>query len=181
MQQVTPWSILFINTKTREKRNVKTPLIYSTSIDTSYVPGIVTGPAEMMAIKADWVHVLRSSCDLVMYRYKGAPVVLPCLAGYPRTTLNAYKDWDRYDPYCVLPWAVLGGSVGKEFTCNTGDTGSTPRLGRSPGGGLATHSSILAWEILWTEEPGGLQSMWSQTVRHSWSSWAHRHTCIRVR
>ena len=27
--------------------------------------------------------------------------------------------------------------------------------------GMATHSSILAWEIPWTEEPGGLQSMWS--------------------
>ena len=27
---------------------------------------------------------------------------------------------------------------------------------------MATHSSILAWKIPWTEEPGGLQSMWSQ-------------------
>ena len=32
--------------------------------------------------------------------------------------------------------------------------------------GMATHSSILAWEILWTEAPGGLQSMGSQRVRH---------------
>ena len=32
--------------------------------------------------------------------------------------------------------------------------------------GMAPHASILAWEILWTEEPGGLQSMGSQTVRH---------------
>ena len=31
---------------------------------------------------------------------------------------------------------------------------------------MATHSSILAWEIPWTEEPGGLQSMESQIVRH---------------
>ena len=30
---------------------------------------------------------------------------------------------------------------------------------------MATHSSVLAWEILWTEEPGGLQSMGSQRVR----------------
>ena len=30
---------------------------------------------------------------------------------------------------------------------------------------MATHSSILAWRILWTEEPGGLQSMESQRVR----------------
>ena len=31
---------------------------------------------------------------------------------------------------------------------------------------MATHSSILAWAIPWTEEPGGLQSMGSQRVRH---------------
>ena len=32
---------------------------------------------------------------------------------------------------------------------------------------MATHSSTFAWEMLWTEEPGGLQSMWSQRVRHN--------------
>ena len=32
--------------------------------------------------------------------------------------------------------------------------------------GMATHSSILAWRIPWTEEPCGLQSMWSQRVGH---------------
>ena len=32
--------------------------------------------------------------------------------------------------------------------------------------GMATHSSILAWEISWTEEPGGLQSMGLQKVGH---------------
>ena len=31
---------------------------------------------------------------------------------------------------------------------------------------MATHSSILAWEIPWTEEPGGLQSMGSQEIGH---------------
>ena len=33
---------------------------------------------------------------------------------------------------------------------------------------MATHSSILAWEMLWTEESGGLQSIGSQRVRHNW-------------
>ena len=33
---------------------------------------------------------------------------------------------------------------------------------------MATHSSILAWRIPWTEEPGGLQSMGLQRVRHDW-------------
>ena len=40
---------------------------------------------------------------------------------------------------------------------------------------MATHSSILAWEISWTEEPGGLQSMGSQRVGHHWASNTHIH------
>ena len=36
--------------------------------------------------------------------------------------------------------------------------------------GMATHSSILAWRILWTEEPGGLQSMVFQRVGHDWAT-----------
>ena len=35
--------------------------------------------------------------------------------------------------------------------------------------GMATHSSIFAWRIPWTEEPGGLESIGSQRVRHNWS------------
>ena len=42
--------------------------------------------------------------------------------------------------------------------------------------GTATHSSILAWRIPWTEEPGGLKSMWSQRDRHNLSNLAHTHT-----
>ena len=38
----------------------------------------------------------------------------------------------------------------------------------SSGEGTAPHSSILAWRILWTEKPGGLQSMGSQRVGHDW-------------
>ena len=37
---------------------------------------------------------------------------------------------------------------------------------------MATHSSILAWRIPWTEEPGGLQPIGSQRVRHNWSNLA---------
>ena len=50
---------------------------------------------------------------------------------------------------------------------NAGDVGSIPGSGRSPGEEMATHSSILAWKISWTEEPGGLQSMGSQRVGHN--------------
>jgi len=45
------------------------------------------------------------------------------------------------------------------------ETGFNPGSGRSLEGGNGTHSSILAWEILWTEKSGGLQSMGSQRVR----------------
>ena len=42
------------------------------------------------------------------------------------------------------------GSAGKEPTCNVGDLGLIPGLGRSLDKGKATHSSILAWRIPWT-------------------------------
>ena len=59
-----------------------------------------------------------------------------------------------------------GGPDGKESACNAGDPGSIPRLGRSPGEGMTTHSSILAWTIPWTQEPGRLQSMGKQRAVH---------------
>ena len=53
--------------------------------------------------------------------------------------------------------------------------------------GMATHSSILAWEIPWTEDPGGLQSMGSRKVGHDWATqqqqqnWVKRSTqCKRL-
>ena len=64
--------------------------------------------------------------------------------------------------YIGLPW----GSYGKESACNAENPGSVPGLGRSPGEGNGTPSSIQAWRIPRTEEPGGLQSMESQRVRH---------------
>ena len=39
--------------------------------------------------------------------------------------------------------------------------------------GMATHSSVLAWRIPWTEDPGGLHSIGSQRIRHNWSNLAH--------
>ena len=50
----------------------------------------------------------------------------------------------------------LSGSVGKKSACSAGDKGMIPGSGRSLEKGMATHSSILAWEIPWTEEPRGL-------------------------
>ena len=61
-----------------------------------------------------------------------------------------------------------GGSVVKNPPANAGDAGLIPALGRSLEEEMAIHSSILAWTIPWTEEPGRLQSMGLQRVRHDW-------------
>ena len=53
-----------------------------------------------------------------------------------------------------------GGSDGKESTCNARDPGFIPGSGRPLYKGTVTYCSIFAWRIPWTEEPGGLQSMW---------------------
>ena len=56
-----------------------------------------------------------------------------------------------------------GGSAGKESACNAeGSLGLEDPLEN----GIAIHSSILAWRIPWTAEPGRLQSMGSQRVKH---------------
>ena len=83
---------------------------------------------------------------------------------------NIPLSYYYYTPYTDKA-GFPNGSAGKESTCkagDTGDSGSVPGSGRSPGGGHATHSSTLAWRIPWTEEPGGLQSMGSQRVEHAW-------------
>ena len=54
------------------------------------------------------------------------------------------------------PWASLVVLVVKNLLANVGDMGSIPESGRSLEKGMATHTSILAWEIPWTEEPGRL-------------------------
>ena len=46
---------------------------------------------------------------------------------------------------------------------------------------MATHSSILAWKIPWTEEPGGLQSMGSQRVGHDWTTSLSKETKIGLK
>ena len=59
-----------------------------------------------------------------------------------------------------------GGSVAKHLPANAGDRGSIPGSEESLEKEMATLSSILAWRIPWTEEPGGLQSMGSQRVEN---------------
>jgi len=67
----------------------------------------------------------------------------------------------------------------KNLPANAGDErcGSDPWVGKiTLEEGTATLSSILAWRIPWTEEPGGLQSLGLQRVRHNCSDLVCMHT-----
>ena len=74
-----------------------------------------------------------------------------------------WKDPLRMDR---LPMPIflgfLSGSDNKESTCNAGDLSWEDNLTK----GMATHSSILAWRVPMDREPGRLQSMRLQRVRH---------------
>ena len=68
--------------------------------------------------------------------------------------------------YESLIEASLVAQVVKASAYNVGDPGSIPGWRRSLEKEMATHSSILAWKIPWTEEPDRLQSMGSQRIGH---------------
>ena len=110
--------------------------------------------------------------------------------------LGNRQNWSKWVAIIIFK-DFPDGFAGKDFAGNAeeaGVVGSIPGLGRCLRGrngnplqyyweiqvwslgredplekGMATHSSILTWKIPWTEEPGGLQSMGSQRVRHNWS------------
>ena len=85
--------------------------------------------------------------------------------------LKSNKNKHLHKGHRLLPYfkgvlGLPGDSDGKESACNSRDVGLIPGLVRSPGEGNATHSSILAWRMQWKEEPGWLQSMGLQRIRH---------------
>ena len=93
--------------------------------------------------------------------------------------LFAFKPRHSWPPICMR-WGLLWRLGGKYSACRTeatGDMGSIPGSGRSPGEDMPPHSSVLDWRIPWTEEPGGLQSMRLQRVGHDWSYLTCVHMC----
>ena len=67
----------------------------------------------------------------------------------------------------IKNWGFPGGSDGKESACNTGDLGLILCWEDPLEKGMATHSSILAWRISWTEDPGRHYSPWNHRVRYN--------------
>ena len=81
--------------------------------------------------------------------------------------------WESISWLLGVCWGFPGGSVVKTKTktrpASAGDTGSISGSGRSPGEENGNPLSILAWETLWTKEPGGLQSKGSQRIGQDWA------------
>ena len=73
----------------------------------------------------------------------------------------------------LLPQGSPGSSDGKKSACNAGDLGWEDLLEK----GKATHSSIPAWRVPWTEEPGGLQSMGSKESDMTERLSTAQHSC----
>ena len=71
------------------------------------------------------------------------------------------------------------GSVGNESAPNEGDAGSTHGQEDPLGEEMTTHSSLPAWRIPWTEDPGGLQCMSSPRVGHEWVTNTH-YSCTLI-
>ena len=68
--------------------------------------------------------------------------------------------------YAEILVGFPGGSEVKNPPANAGDAGLVPGSGRSLEKGMATHSTVLAWRIPWTEDPGGLQFTGLQRAGH---------------
>ena len=82
-----------------------------------------------------------------------------------RSNLSNLYELPGIIPKKELPWWLSD----KEFKCNAGDTedvGLIPGSGRSPGEGNDNSLQYYCLGNPWGEEPGGLQSMGSQRVRH---------------
>ena len=70
-------------------------------------------------------------------------------------------------------WSFPDGSAVKNLPANVGDGGWSLDQEDPLEEEMVTHSSNLAWKIPWTEESGGLQSMGSQRIGHTWAHTAH--------
>ena len=112
------------------------------------------------------------------------------------SSLCAAGDWEPEEPAQLTSecasfqfwcWEVSsvdfpGGASGKEPACQC-RRHKRPRFDpwvrKIPWEeGMATHSSILAWRIPWTEKPGQLQSIGLQRVGHNWSYWARTGSSV---
>ena len=73
-----------------------------------------------------------------------------------------YSSYCLHASPCFLPEYYFSVAYSPANAGDTRDTGPIPESGKSLEEEMATHSSILAWKILWTEDPDGLYSPWGR-------------------
>ena len=112
--------------------------------------------------------VLFFSETSIMFFTVAAPIDIPT----NHIHYHQYLSFVYFFIIAILTGGLPGGASGKGPTCKweiwVWSFGQEDPLEKD----MATHSSILAWRIPWTEEPGGLQSIGSHRVRHNWSNLA---------
>ena len=79
-------------------------------------------------------------------------------------------QWECADLASGPPGKSLASILDYSADFVTGDSSSIPGLGRSPGVGIAVHSSILAWRIPWTEARGGYKEGYKELDTTEWLS-----------
>ena len=131
-----------------------------------------TIPGVLQARTLEWVAISFSNAWKWKVKAKSLsrvrPFTTPWTAVYkapPSVGFSRQECWSGVPLSSLLPWWLSG----KEPTCQGSRISS---LGREDplGKEIATHSSILAWIISWTEELGWLQSMGSPRIRHDWTT-----------
>ena len=103
---------------------------------------------------------------------------------FVKNTFTPEEKWGIFSLYLQstihLDWGFPGGSVVENLPAKletrVWSLGQKDLLEKE----MATHSSILVWEIPWTEEPGGLRSMRLQRVERNWAA-EHEVTCLHTR
>ena len=100
-----------------------------------------------------WLSILQTVSIVSIYQSQSPGSFHPPCPIYISVSISALQIG------LSIPFSFPRGSVVKNSPANVDVTASVPGLGRSLEEEIRTHSSILAWEIPWTEEPGRLQSM----------------------
>ena len=127
------------------------------------------GKEQPLAIVTNCLFASANSVSLEFFNVLFSALQNPCAKAFG-------FSWSMCAPKsCVNIWNLgfPGGTSGKESACQCRRhkrCGFDPWVRKIPlEEGMATHSSSLAWRMLWTEEPGRLQSIGSQRVGHDWA------------
>ena len=131
---------------------------------TIWQSGSVTNEASNSGLK-----VCKLKCDLQsvvrVWDWKAFTTIpsANCISHACASCLYADMIYEDTWIYVCIQAGFSGDSVVKNPPTNAGDIGLIPGSGRPPEKKMASHFSILAWKILWTEEPGRQQSLGSQS------------------